>query len=266
MKRFFRHLITFLIFFWFFGWILSIYQELSRETESCIEYSYQDSTSLDWTHSRSWLNLDQTANDCMTYYSAESLRSLMMDKREKIQINWHDSTTHTSYWGQVYSRLILDNGDNMQPIIDSLSNLIIQSELSRYESAELIFTFVQDIPYTLITDESCEDRTGRCRPDEAFGILSPYEFMNTLQGDCDTRSVLLYILLKAFDFHPLIMISREYLHAMIALDIPAHGDFVEYQSEKYYFWETTSKGWRPGMLSPDTKNTDYWHIALSHEL
>ncbi len=174
--------------------------------------------------------------------------------------------THTSYWHQVYDQLAKQNESSIQFLVDSIKQIGKEQELSRIDLAELAVTFVQDIPYTLISGEDCEDYNGSCVENEAFGILSPYEFLHTLHGDCDTRSVLLYVVLRSLDFNPLIMISREYLHAMIALDIPAYGEYVEYGATRYYFWETTAKGWRPGMLPPDTNNKDYWRIALAHEL
>jgi hypothetical protein len=61
------------------------------------------------------------------------------------------------------------------------------------------------------------------------------------------------------------MISNEYRHAMIAIDLPASGDHIIHKGKKFYFWETTNTGWLPGMLPPDTNNIAYWKITLDHE-
>ena len=91
------------------------------------------------------------------------------------------------------------------------------------------------------------------------------EFLYSLSGDCDTRSVLLYTLLKQVEIDPIIVISNEYAHAMIAVDIPGAGDYIIHKGKKFYFWETTNTGWLPGMLPPGVNNLAYWRVTLDHE-
>ncbi len=263
MRKLFSRFITALIFLWVFGWILSIYQEISISESRCYEGIVEDSISLDRWHQRSW-SVSSQASLCLAYDTKHNLSADQKRKRHDIKIQWYDSITHPLYWGQVYESLIKQSDGSLEFIVDSLNSVLSNNELSRNELAESIVSFVQDIPYTLITDEPCPDSI-RCVPDEAFGILSPYEFLHSENGDCDTRTVLLFTLLSKFKFNPLILVSREYRHSMIAVDLQGYGEYIEFQGGKYYFWETTASGWRAGMLPPDSKNKDYWHIALAHE-
>ena len=133
----------------------------------------------------------------------------------------------------------------------------------------MIVTFVQDIPYSYVLNIDCDDyQTGDkpCIGNVALGLLSPYEFIHSLYGDCDTRAVLIYTILEELGFDPMIVVSDEYAHAMLALNIPASGDHLTYRGNNYYFWETTAKGWPIGMLPPTTNNVNYWKIALVNEL
>ena len=87
--------------------------------------------------------------------------------------------------------------------------------------------------------------------------------MYELNGDCDTRAVILYELLNRMGYETIIVVSREYGHAMIAVDLPIIGDHIEYKGRHYYFWETTAKGWKAGMLPPSYPQIPYWKVALA---
>lgn len=172
--------------------------------------------------------------------------------------------TYTSYWGNVYTSLYRFDSARLKTIQDSLSQMAIEKALNRTEFAHMVVKFIQDIPYSYIMSDPCEaTKNGKpCRGDSRFGILSPLEFLYSLHGDCDTRTVLLYGIFRNLGYDPLILISNEYLHSMLALNIPAAGEYLTHRGKKYYFWETTNTGWEPGMLAPDMQNKAYWDIAL----
>lgn len=186
--------------------------------------------------------------------------------RENIKIAQYD--TYTEYWGNIYESLYNHDSRELKLIADSLNQIKQDKELDHIQVAHMIVKFVQDIPYSFVMSEPCEaTKDGKpCHGDSRFGILSPVEFLYTLKGDCDTRTVLLFSLLKKFGYEPLILISNEYLHAMIALNIPATGDYITHKGRKFYFWETTNIGWEPGMISPDMQNVKYWDVALDYDI
>lgn len=246
--------------------LIAIYQGFQEEVERCDELSTLTPVSEDYIHSRSWQGLGGN-NYCLSYEAQSDLSEEYWGLREEIQVPRIYWSSDNQYWGYIYQELARQNIEVVAYLADSLIQLSKERSLSRSATAELIVTFVQDIPYVLITNKDCaEDYEGPCRANETHGILSPYEFMYSLEGDCDTRSVLLYALLKHAGFKPIIVVSEAYAHAMIALDVAATGDYLEYNREKFYFWETTSHGWKPGMLPPSTNNIQYWKIALAHEL
>lgn len=247
--------------------IIEIYQSYQEESQACDELSIQTAGSGDFAHARSWKSLEGRNNYCMSYTSEAKINKAFSERRNDIQVPQSYWSTDNGYWGYIYQSLLNENGEAVDYIADSLIQLAHNRDLSRTATADLIVTFVQDIPYVLITNKPCEpDYEGPCRPNETYGILSPYEFLYSLEGDCDTRSVLLYSILKRAGFQPIIVVSEAYAHAMIALDISASGDYIEYKRQRFYFWETTSQGWKPGMLPPSTNNVKYWKIALAHEL
>ena len=235
------------------------------QVQLCDEYSLADSLqSLDlrMRHLRSWSKYSFDSIYCLSYELTTSVTVPSYEFRNKL---YSQEQNYEKYWRNIYYELYQHDKEMISFLQDSLQNIAIRNSLSRHEFANLIVSFVQDIPYNYVMSGPCDRDDHPCLGNEKFGILSPVEFLYSLSGDCDTRSVLLYSLLKHFGYNSLIMISNEYRHAMIAIELIASGDFVSHKGRKFYFWETTNTGWLPGMLPPDVNNIAYWKITLDHE-
>ena len=68
--------------------------------------------------------------------------------------------------------------------------------------------------------------------------------------------------LKRYNYDVVILDSEHYLHSMIGLNIPSSGRYKYHQGKRYYTWETTSNGWRLGLLPPNSSNINYWQVAF----
>ncbi|MEO1253469.1 MAG: hypothetical protein AAFY41_01105 [Bacteroidota bacterium] len=221
--------------------------------------------SNDRSHQRSWRLYDYTSSFCTTYESYQDMSKHIGEKRNKIII---DASEYEDIWGNVYRKLVNDSKSYIGFIVDSLTSVSKRQNLSSKSLAEMVVTFVQDIPYSYVRPEKCSDSNNKGKPcvgNIALGILSPYEFLHSLYGDCDTRAVLIYTILEEMGFDPMIVVSNQYAHAMLALNISSTGDHLKYKGRNYYFWETTAEGWPIGMLPPNTNNINYWKIALVNE-
>jgi hypothetical protein len=181
-----------------------------------------------------------------------------------------------------YNSVINDLCD-MQSTKDGLSNIYemfdsIQrkKKLSRMKFAEMIVTCVQDIPYTLILPKQCDpeiynDRFiydylnagNKCEPNVKFGLYSPVEFTANLIGDCDTRTILLYSLLKNYNFDVVVLGSEQYGHSILGINLPYHGISKKYRNKNYVVWETTAPGVMPGVLPREISNMNNWEINLN---
>lgn len=78
-------------------------------------------------------------------------------------------------------------------------------------------------------------------------------------NDCDSRSMLLSILLNSIDIESILLISRDYSHAMAATNIKAPGQTykLEENQKEYIFGETTAKvTW--GMIAQDQSDRSKW--------
>lgn len=133
-------------------------------------------------------------------------------------------------------------------------------------SMELIATAIQEIPYTLVLDtercpyrlggrlyrdqcEACADAKGCCDNVNPFAVYSPSEFFIKKTGDCDTRSLFAYAVMRKLGFKVAIMGSDSEAHSV--LGVLAEGRNYNRtgrgpQGEKYALWELTAKGWKMG--------------------
>jgi hypothetical protein len=195
--------------------------------------------------------------------------------REQLKIN---ETNSMEYWFQVYSNLSNEVKDNLDLICNEYRKIINERKLNRNQSADMIVTSIQNIPYYLVHELSHRDadlqyggfiteyhrKGGPCLPNITFGLQSPTEFMGNFKGDCDTRSVLLYAVLNRLGFKTIILASDHYGHAIIGVAGNYNGKAIRYKGENYYTWETTSTGFRPGVLSNECGNLNYWYVALGN--
>lgn len=167
--------------------------------------------------------------------------------------------------------------NKLKSIYDLLSNIKDENNLERLVFLEVIVSMVQNLDYTLILEQNCDDiyssglkelidmiNSGiECKSPHAFGIKTPTEFLATLDGDCDTRTLALYTILKHFDYDVVILNSDAYMHSMLGVNIDGvSGAFKTYRGKKYYFWETTNIDYPIGYLPRNIGNTNNWYVAL----
>ena len=158
----------------------------------------------------------------------------------------------------------------LEQFILKFKEMMNSSKMNYYECIELVCSAIQFYPYTLVLDSSedcpcntpfgnftanCKVQTdgrGCCDAIDPFGIYSPYEFFYKKTGDCDTRSVLAYTVLKKLGFDVAVMVSREESHSVLGVYLPnsmssgySYG-IDESSGKKYLLWELTNPKWRLG--------------------
>ncbi|MEQ8423519.1 MAG: hypothetical protein RIA63_02340, partial [Cyclobacteriaceae bacterium] len=197
MKRFLRTiLILFLIYSmlsFVVGLILDTDQEVIAEEEEeyyhCDEYSYMDSTQIEnirVVHNRSWNKYSFDSLYCLSYSLSAHAPATSYEFRNRLSTQ---ERIYEKYWRNVYFELYQHDAEALSFLQDSLQNIADRNGLTRNDFAKLIVSFVQDIPYNYVVPGPCERNDHPCRSNEKFGILSPVEFLYSLSGDCDTRSV-----------------------------------------------------------------------------
>jgi hypothetical protein len=200
-----------------------------------------------------------------------------------------------------YSTLIRSGGISfMDDLIDQLHSIAFTSHLNNRQLADVIVSMIQNIPYTLVHQMSHEsilelakenkidflityhndpnnnpyerEWYGGCKDSvEPAGVYTPAEFISTMKGDCDTRTLLLYTLMKKMGYDVAILNGPG--HSMLGCNLVPENPssyYLENYSSRYYFWETTLfykqngvAGPRLGDVLDPNFNVSEWDIVLN---
>ena len=157
----------------------------------------------------------------------------------------------TDFYSDLYGFLYQKNRQRLSDMISKFRVIQKKYSLDYRQFAEFIISCIQYTTYKL--------------PDEMYGIYTQLELVKSKTGDCDTRSVLLYTILKELGYDVVIFYSEYYQHAMLGIANMASGEYLKYEGTKYYFVETTATGWDIGALPPEWSNTRHWQILIPLE-
>jgi hypothetical protein len=161
----------------------------------------------------------------------------------------------------------------LYPMFDSIKNVKYLNEM---EFAEVIVSCIQNIPYTLVLNKSCDptlyndkfikdylnSQKGDCIGNIKYGILSPSEFLENLEGDCDTRTLMLFTMLTHYGYDVAILSSDVYKHSLLGINLPYRGISKQINGKRYVLWETTAEGIPPGLIPAQIANTRNWYPSL----
>lgn len=218
-------------------------------------------------------------------------------------LHWRDFDGHWPYIKFTYPKAALDNAESnrlngsanysiynhlysndkayLANLIEKMKKDIQRRNLNYMKAVEYVCSSIQFIPYTLILDSSgecpcrepfgtftanCkvqEDGRGCCANISPFGVYSPFEFLYYKTGDCDTRSLTAFTILKELGFDVAVMVSESEGHSVLGVVIPGrmNSDLsmgVNAFGKPYLLWELTNADWRLG----DQVGGDDWVAEL----
>lgn len=217
-------------------------------------------------------------NQYLAKYATSSLIFFESQKKSAELAKKGNPASIVSYYNGLYSGMILNDKPKIQEIVKQFAKKSKDKNLNQLQTAEMVTTFVQEIPYCLVHDYTCQEvmdnsnsvfvtsyhKDGKpCLPNIPGGVQSPYEFLHNLKGDCDTRSLLAFAILKELNISASIWVSEAYGHSILGVGLPvAGGVYKNIEGLNHYGVELTAKGFRIGMVGPDNKNMTNWDIAL----
>ncbi|UCH66255.1 MAG: hypothetical protein JSW63_03745 [Ignavibacterium sp.] len=149
-------------------------------------------------------------------------------------------------WARVYQIVYKISFPTITSIANGFNQIFINENLTSRDRLSFVISFVQNMKYE--------------RPGGILDLLAPLGSLAQRYGDCDTKAMLLYVLLERMGIDCAMMWSHNYKHALLGINISTRGDYKKLNGKKYYFLETTYPGWSIGKLPPEFRNKSYWII------
>lgn len=192
----------------------------------------------------------------------------------------YTSERYFMYWAFVYHEMLYFDENLLNSYLQTFDKIKKEHNPGYREFAEIIISQTQAQPYFLVHENSCEEymkkyrengwdpkedyHGKKCKPNIKYSVQSPVEFAYNLKGDCDTRSVFLYAILKHYGYDVAVVLSKAYSHVILGIAMPSQGKYITYNRKKYYLVETTGKNWDIGELSSKYKNLNNWNIVVTN--
>lgn len=223
-----------------------------------------------------WWDFLET-NYTLSYFTS-STAFFESQQTHDAMIEQTSAVNQVDLYGKIYNSMEKMDSPKLDSIIKKLKYTATKNKLNPARTTEMVCTFIQEIPYFLVHQMDCKQivkeagsgfiveyhmQNKPCLPEIPAGVQSPYEFMHNLKGDCDTRSLLAFTILKKMGIPASVWISEAYGHSVLGVGLPiASGFYKEVNGVKHYAVELTAKGFRLGMISPEQQIESNWDIAL----
>lgn len=210
------------------------------------------------------------------YQGYYTLRKSDIDNAHTFKTNLQVEPFNRNSYDEIVFNLKENDRNKLDGVYKLFDSIQAKNTLSDIKFAEMVVSFVQDIPYVLILEDNCNPSlyndnftrkyllspNAKCIGYQRFGINTPVEFLYNLNGDCDTRTLLLYTVLSHYNYDVALMSSEFYGHSILGINLPITGLNYSYDNQNYILWETTMPNIKPGQISNEISNLNNWRISL----
>ncbi len=148
----------------------------------------------------------------------------------------------------IFESLAERSKPDVDPLAARFKVRIKEANLGALDAVELVTSFVQSIPYEIPKE----------RP---FGLMPPALVASRKKGDCDSKALLLHMLLDSLGVDSVLLNSNAHRHAMLGVAVPAQGEKIRYQGREYAFVETTAKNAPVGWISKELLKPNDWVVV-----
>jgi len=180
--------------------------------------------------------------------------------------------TLSDQYAIVYGELLQNNQKALAPFLKSLKDSLKFKKCTQTDVSRIVVQLVQNIPYRFIHYNSCQywinqdDHIAPCESNaKPLGVIGPYEVCVNAYGDCDSKALLAYQMLKWFNIPVNIWWSEVYHHAIIGIayiDVQDLSAKYKIVNGKYYYTADLTTYEPIGKLKPIHSNLDNWKIIL----
>lgn len=279
LKPILRWLFTILSFCFLLMFLYSIFSIIKKpyyppvvSNNDTINKIKVDTSNIDTIkHFASWVDYDNN-NFTGTFWTLKKDYVEANNYKTNLNIN---SNSEQGY-NQMLSSLSTNDVSKLNGVYAMFDSIKQNKKLDSLQFAQSIVSFVQTIPYAVVLPQGCDaslyndefiknylsSEDAKCDGFEKFGINTPVEFLSTLKGDCDTRTLLLYTLLSHYNYDVAIFSSSYYSHSILGINLPFTGATKNIDNKDYVLWETTAQGISPGVIPTQISNLNYWYLSI----
>lgn len=156
-------------------------------------------------------------------------------------------------WTRFYKLIYRDNYSRLRKAASDIEGALLPQARKANpsnpseEMNRMLLNWVQEFPYS------------RAMEAEATDFTNPIAAITGSGSDCDSRSLLMCILLKHMGIKTCLFVSKIYKHALYGADIsPAWGARIKVKKTDYLLGETTVKNLKPGLIAQEQSDTKKW--------
>ncbi len=167
------------------------------------------------------------------------------------------------YWQRIYHEMYSANRPLIQRLAAVFKRIQREQRLNDIQLATIIVRFVQYLQYELPPGIGIYSPARTLFERGKAGAAEPPADANegwNGSGDCDTKSLLLVLILKECGFKACVFDSYRYHHAMAGINLPGiEGTSLEFRGDSYLFVETTYPRWNIGQMPTHYSDLSYFH-------
>jgi hypothetical protein len=151
-------------------------------------------------------------------------------------------------WARTYRMIYRESAASLDELAARIDPLLPEAPT---EAARILLSWVQGFHFE--------------RDTQGIDFVVPLSSALEGRGDCDSRAMVMAIILERRGVDSLLMVSRDYSHALLGLDIPGGGQRFPFEGKQYLVAETTAKVGL-GMIAADQADWSKWiGIQLGNE-
>jgi len=147
-----------------------------------------------------------------------------------------------------YVDMALDPKDDsyIDTMIEHINSAALKMGYTEVGKVNLVIAFVQGLPYTVDKETKPHDEYPRY----------PIETLFDRGGDCEDTSILVAALLDSLGYDTCLLFLEGAHHMAVGVSIGSkYGSYYEHDGKKYYYLETTGKGWKIGEIPTSITDT-----------
>jgi hypothetical protein len=162
----------------------------------------------------------------LPWSSEEQRHALSVVEREyRVLASFAGSVTlWADAWARYYRMVYKESAARLDSFTKAFSDSLPANDPT--ESARRVLAWVQGFIYE--------------RDFSGIDFVPPLTAAFEQRGDCDSRAMVMAIILERSGIDSVLLISREYSHAMLAVDVPGGGQRFTYNGTAYLMAETTA--------------------------